>query len=83
MKFRVNIDTKAAKENPLKNNKNLSEKLLTILSETPFPDQHNKIKRLKHWKGMYSLRIGVYRVIFRIKGNDVNITEIGLRRDIY
>ena len=34
-------------------------------------------------KGHRSLRVGDYRIIFRISGNDIIILKIGNRRDVY
>ncbi len=35
------------------------------------------------WKGVYSLRIGTYRVLYTIKGIDVNLLYVGHRKHIY
>jgi mRNA interferase RelE/StbE len=35
------------------------------------------------WKGVYSLRIGDYRVLYQIKGKEVNLLTVGHRSQIY
>ena len=41
-------------------------------------------KPLKHTlHSLWSLRVGDYRVIYRITGDDVTILKIGHRRDVY
>lgn len=34
-------------------------------------------------KGLYSLRVGDYRVIYKICGNEIWIVRIGHRREVY
>jgi len=35
------------------------------------------------WKGVYSLRIGTYRVLYAIKGIEINLLYVGHRKHIY
>jgi mRNA-degrading endonuclease RelE of RelBE toxin-antitoxin system len=35
------------------------------------------------WKGVYSLRIGTYRVLYSIKGIEVRLLFVGHRKHIY
>lgn len=35
------------------------------------------------WKGIYSLRVGDYRVLYQIKGNEVFLLVVGHRKRIY
>jgi mRNA interferase RelE/StbE len=35
------------------------------------------------WRGVYSLRIGTYRVLYTIKGIKVNLLYVGHRKHIY
>ncbi|XHH10094.1 MAG: type II toxin-antitoxin system RelE/ParE family toxin [Candidatus Bathyarchaeia archaeon] len=35
------------------------------------------------WKGVYSLRIGTYRILYSIRETNVNLLFIGHRRHIY
>ena len=46
------------------------------------PTNYNK-KMVDPALGTYRFRIGDYRVIFDIEGNDIVVLRIGHRRDIY
>jgi len=35
------------------------------------------------WQGVYSLRIGDYRVLYQIRGSDIILLVIGHRKHIY
>ncbi len=35
------------------------------------------------WKGVYSLRIGMYRVLYSIKETDVHLLLVGHRKHVY
>lgn len=35
------------------------------------------------WKGVYSLRIGTYRVLYTIKGIEVTLLYVGHRKHVY
>ncbi|RLI40243.1 plasmid stabilization protein [Candidatus Bathyarchaeota archaeon] len=35
------------------------------------------------WKGVYSLRVGDYRILYQIKGNKVFLLVAGHRRRVY
>ncbi len=35
------------------------------------------------WKGVYSLRIGMYRVLYSIKGTQVHLLLVGHRKHVY
>jgi len=35
------------------------------------------------WKGVYSLRVGNYRILYQIKGNKVFLLVVGHRKRIY
>ena len=49
---------------------------------TVFPERHSK--PLKHsLKGLWSLRVGDWRVLFKISGEQVIIVGIGHRKDVY
>jgi mRNA interferase RelE/StbE len=41
------------------------------------------IKKLKGYKDEYRLRVGSYRVLFRLIGSHLIVTSIGDRKDIY
>jgi mRNA interferase RelE/StbE len=35
------------------------------------------------WKGVYSLRIGIYRVLYLIKENQIHLLLVGHRKHVY
>jgi len=35
------------------------------------------------WKGVYSLRVGDYRILYQIKGNSVFLLVVGHRKRVY
>jgi mRNA interferase RelE/StbE len=35
------------------------------------------------WKGVYSLRVGVYRVLYQVKGKEVLLLIVGHRKHVY
>jgi addiction module RelE/StbE family toxin len=35
------------------------------------------------WKGVYSLRIGTYRVLYTVKGIEVTLLYVGHRKHVY
>ena len=50
-----------------------------ILVENPYAG-----RRLKgRWEGTYSLRAGVYRIIYTVSQDKVILLTVGHRRDIY
>ena len=51
--------------------------------ENDLANNPGKHKELKGNSGIYSYRIGSYRVIYTIEGNDIVIAKIGNRSDIY
>lgn len=78
--YRIIIEKSAAqflKEQP----KQQQERLLKALYEIPNGD----IKPIKGFKGIYRLRVGNYRVIYRIKNDEliIIVLKIGNRGDIY
>jgi len=52
------------------------ERLLT----NPFPDKKH-VKKLKGYKELYRLRVGDYRVVFRIIANTVEIIDVITKQD--
>ncbi len=50
-----------------------------ILAENPYAGRPLK----GQWEGTYSLRIGVYRVIYTVSQDKVILLTVGHRRDIY
>ncbi|MBX5328048.1 MAG: type II toxin-antitoxin system RelE/ParE family toxin [Candidatus Bathyarchaeota archaeon] len=52
---------------------------ISILKTDPFAG-----KPLRgEWKGVYSLRIGDYRVLYQIKKNEVFLLVVGHRKRVY
>lgn len=64
---------------PKKESARIVNKLEAVLSDRPasFPQLKGK------FAGLRKFRIGNYRVIFEIIGNEVAILRIGHRKDIY
>ena len=56
-------------------------KRCSILSKEPTTGRN--ISRLKSMPNLYRLRIGDYRVVYIVEGNDVVIKYIKHRKDIY
>ncbi|MFH1332068.1 MAG: type II toxin-antitoxin system RelE/ParE family toxin [archaeon] len=54
-------------------------KKVSELSENPFSKDVKKLKG-SEW---YRLRVGDYRVVFRIKDDIIQILKVGHRRNIY
>lgn len=79
-KITYHEDVKEDLENlPKKEATRIVNKLEAVLSERPasFPQLKGK------YAGLRKLRIGNYRVIFEIIGNEVIVLRIGHRKDIY
>jgi mRNA interferase RelE/StbE len=60
-----------------------SKKILIKLKQIMVEPQKAVYKKLKGYENAWSLRIGDYRVIFKIENNIMVITKIGHRKDIY
>ncbi|MGB9718740.1 MAG: type II toxin-antitoxin system RelE family toxin [Thermoproteota archaeon] len=35
------------------------------------------------WKGIFSLRVGDYRILYQIKGNELLLLAVGHRKHVY
>ena len=46
-------------------------------------DFSGDVKKLEGYEGEYRLRVGHYRVLFRLIGRHLVVTNIGDRKDIY
>ncbi len=55
---------------------------LQRLADDPFPKRGKAIKKLHMEKPIYRLRIGDYRVIYRIQGQNVILLAIVSRKDL-
>lgn len=66
-------------------NENTKEKLkekLIKLKENPF--KMPGVKKLKGpWKGAYRLRMGDIRIIYKVKGSEIEVIDIDFRSNIY
>jgi len=55
---------------------------LQRLADDPFPKKGKAVKKLQMGKPTYRLRIGDYRVIYRVQGKDVILLAIVSRKDL-
>ncbi|MEK6915996.1 MAG: type II toxin-antitoxin system RelE/ParE family toxin [Nanoarchaeota archaeon] len=55
-------------------------KRVNQLKESPFKGDIRKLKGAEH---EYRLRVGDYRVIFEVVGENINILKVGHRQNIY
>jgi mRNA interferase RelE/StbE len=56
----------------------------TVLAEAPFPSSSGRIKLLVGLQPThFRLRVGDYRIIYRIEGNHVLIVRVAHRREAY
>ncbi|MCK4328600.1 type II toxin-antitoxin system RelE/ParE family toxin [candidate division WOR-3 bacterium] len=63
----------------IKQRKRISKKIETVLSQNPY-----KGKQLKReYKGFWRIRIGNYRIVYKIIQKDVIIVAVGHRKEIY
>ena len=55
---------------------------ISNLAESPRPQQ---AKPLKHAEGRWRLRVGDYRILYRIEHTELTVlvVEVGHRRDVY
>ena len=63
--------------------KSEAKKILIKLKESQYDFSNLDIKKLKGIENSWRLRIGNYRVIFKIENDFLIVTEIGDRKDIY
>ena len=82
MSFGVFLSTEAAKflKNIDKEDKYRIVEKLKLLEEGPFSLPYKKIKGREN---TYRIRIGDFRVVYSIRGNEIRVLKIGLRKDIY
>jgi len=55
---------------------------LERLSENPFPGSWKGIKKLSLKQSTYRLRVGDYRILYRVHGSDVVLLDVVNRRDL-
>ena len=82
MSFGVFLSTEAAKflKNIDKEDKYRIVEKLKLLEEGPFSLPYKKIKGREN---TYRIRIGDFRAVYSIRGNEIRVLKIGLRKDIY
>jgi mRNA interferase RelE/StbE len=84
MAYRVEIDTKAAREIralPRQNQQRLTSKIQS-LADNPRPPGCVK---LSGGSNLWRIRVGVYRIVYQIQDDRLLITvvRVGHRRDVY
>ncbi|CAG0964546.1 hypothetical protein METP3_01053 [Methanosarcinales archaeon] len=82
MNFGIFLSTEAAKflKNLDKENKDRIVEKLKLLENGPFSLPYKKIKGREN---TYRIRIGDFRVIYSVRGNEIRVLKIGLRKGIY
>ncbi|OYD15769.1 hypothetical protein CH333_05025 [candidate division WOR-3 bacterium JGI_Cruoil_03_44_89] len=67
------------KQIEIRQRKRIIQKIETVLSQNPYKGRQLKGK----YKGFWRMRIGDYRVVYRIIQKDVVIVTVGHRREMY
>ncbi|MFZ3166997.1 MAG: type II toxin-antitoxin system RelE/ParE family toxin [Candidatus Methanoperedens sp.] len=82
MSFGIFLSTEAAKflKNLDKEDKYRIVEKLKLLENGPFSLPYKKIKGREN---TYRIRIGDFRAIYSIRGNEIRVLKIGLRKGIY
>jgi len=82
MSFGIFLSTEAAKflKNLDKEDKYRIVEKLKLLENSPFSLPYKKIKGREN---TYRIRIGDFRAIYSIRGNEIRVLKIGLRKGIY
>ena len=82
MSFGIFLSTEAAKflKNLDKEDKYRIVEKLKLLENGPFSLPYKKIKGREN---TYRIRIGDFRVIYSIRGNEIRVLKIGPRKGIY
>ncbi len=84
MSFEVLISDRAEREYQRllkKMQQRLAEALLS-LEDAPLPPKAN-IKKLQGFDRLYRLRVGEYRIIYRVENKCVSVERICTRQDAY
>ncbi|MDD5056197.1 MAG: type II toxin-antitoxin system RelE/ParE family toxin [Candidatus Peribacteraceae bacterium] len=80
IRYARSFDRSSLKRFPKADRQRLASAILEKLVSKP----HIFGKPLRRsWRGYWSLRIGMYRIVYRIEGDTVWIFDIGLRKNIY
>ncbi len=82
--FKILLKEKVITKDIPRLSKSNKEKISKIINEklAVSPELFSKPLRYS-FKGHRSIRIGDYRIVFKIKDNECHILKIGHRRDIY
>ena len=82
MSFGIFLSTETAKflKNLDKEDKYRIVEKLKLLENGPFSLPYKKIKGREN---TYRIRIGDFRVIYSIRGNEIRVLKIGFRKGIY
>lgn len=82
MSFGIFLSTEAAKflKNLDKEDKYRIVEKLKLLENGPFSLPYKKIKGREN---TYRIRVGDFRVIYSIRGYEIRVLKIGLRKGIY
>lgn len=82
--FRVVYSDKVATEDVPALSKSIALRIRRVIEEKLNSDPLRFGKPLQHeWRGYRSLRVGDYRVIYRVSEQTVHVVAIGHRREIY
>ncbi len=60
----------------------LVDKSISILSQDPYPKAHGNPKKLKD-SLFFRLRIGDYRILYKVEGSSVVVYRIQHRKEVY
>jgi len=77
------IWTRKAKKDLMKLPKDLQERILKALRELDRFDRGDVKPLVGDMKGYFRLRVGEWRVLFRYKGQDIEVERVLHRRDAY
>lgn len=79
--FNIFITSRAQKDlTSLTQNKEEIINGIVRLKTNPFPDGKH-IKKLKGYEGLYRLRVGDYRIVFKREGKNIYVVSILTRQD--
>jgi mRNA interferase RelE/StbE len=80
--LRVSVLKKAQKDIAKLDKSTLRDILLAIKELQAYPDTSN-IKKLKNHKPVYRKRVGNYRILFDIEGENIEVGRVLHRKEAY
>lgn len=84
MPFRIIYHPDVVKNDIPRLPKTMKRRVRTAIGNRLVSEPESYGKPLRHsLQSLWSLRVGDYRVIYRIQGDEVVILKIGHRRDVY